>query len=287
MVRYFALGSVKAIVMNGNGGNDSLTVSDLVLKPVTLNGGAGDDTLRGGGGNDTLNGGNGADTLDGGRGGDVFNGGAGVDTVTYASRTKSLYVNINNIADDGEGFPDASVEKDNVKTDVENLKGGSAADWFMGSSAANTFQGFGGDDLLMGGAGDDVLIGGDGNDAFGGEGGGGADKYYGEAGDDFFYGEGSDNVYFSGGDGDDEFYVTFGGTLVGGNGNDKFYAGGSAPITINAGAGNDIIDVCNGEVKDIVDGGTGTDQVKIDKFSNTQLDKTTNCETILVGVAGF
>ena len=62
-------GTSGADLIEGLGGTD------------TLNGGAGDDTLLGGNGGDTLNGGNGDDLLDGGAATDQLNGGAGNDTL--------------------------------------------------------------------------------------------------------------------------------------------------------------------------------------------------------------
>ncbi len=59
-------------------------------------------------------------------------GDVGTDTATYASRTAPLTVTIDGIANDG-----ATAEgDDNVKTDVENLVGGSAKDSLTGSGGA-------------------------------------------------------------------------------------------------------------------------------------------------------
>jgi hypothetical protein len=69
-------------------GNDSFSVGPSISVPVSMNGGAGLDSLRGGSGADTAIGGkgsdrlfgnNGQDTLRGGKGGDVLKGGKGRD----------------------------------------------------------------------------------------------------------------------------------------------------------------------------------------------------------------
>jgi Ca2+-binding RTX toxin-like protein len=94
----------QAIVVEGRGGNDTLTIRDangpmpratlrgedgndtLTTSAATgdrLNGGDGEDTLNSRGGNDLLFGGNDNDTLiwDAGGGNDVFGGGAGLDAI--------------------------------------------------------------------------------------------------------------------------------------------------------------------------------------------------------------
>jgi Ca2+-binding RTX toxin-like protein len=64
---------------NGGAGDDVVVVGRTVPAPVTLRGGAGDDTLVGGAGNDRLMGGPGDDTLIGRGGNDALYGGAGND----------------------------------------------------------------------------------------------------------------------------------------------------------------------------------------------------------------
>src|SRR6185369_10658507 len=98
-------------------------------------GGTGNDRIYGGDGNDLIRGGTGNDSISGGSGNDVIyaesapdgadnmNGGTGTDTLTYASRTGAVRVDLDNVADDG-----ASTEKDNAKSDIENITGGAGAD---------------------------------------------------------------------------------------------------------------------------------------------------------------
>jgi Ca2+-binding RTX toxin-like protein len=64
----FAVGSVKSVVINARGGNDQLLGRTNLTKPMTLRGGAGDDTLVGG------------------ARGDVFEGGTGQDRAATSSR---------------------------------------------------------------------------------------------------------------------------------------------------------------------------------------------------------
>jgi Ca2+-binding RTX toxin-like protein len=139
--------SVEGVI--GGNGNDDIT------------GASGPNTLRGGPGTDTLNGAGGNDTLQGDRCcsffADVFNGGDGNDTVTYRDHFSALTVDIDGVADDGQ---DGGAEGDNVRTNVENVIGGSGSDTITGNNASNTLSGQGGSDTLIGGGSGDTLAGG-------------------------------------------------------------------------------------------------------------------------------
>jgi Ca2+-binding RTX toxin-like protein len=174
--------SGRADTISGGGGAD------------VLNGGAGDDTLNGGAGTDVLNGGANRDNLDGGTEADAFNGGADQDTADYDSRTVSVTVDLDGVADDG-----ATGELDNVGVDVERILGGSAADTLTGSNLAdvpNTLDGNQGSDTLIGLAGQDGLVGNEGDDTM--LGGAGFDDFFPGAGqDDMTGGTERDEVFYS------------------------------------------------------------------------------------------
>lgn len=149
--------------LNGGGGNDVLDARDGTN---TLNGGDGDDSMVGGANVDTFNGGNGNDSMLGYGSGDIFNGNAGVDRVNYSDKSATVTVTINGTANDG-----VSGEADNVKTDIENITGGSAGDSITAQSSgsvANVLDGAGGNDTLNGNDGADTLIGGTGIDTVNG-----------------------------------------------------------------------------------------------------------------------
>jgi Ca2+-binding RTX toxin-like protein len=160
-------------VIKGNGGND---IIDGGAGNDKLYGGAGNDTLIGGKGNDTLNGDAGKDklsgsagndTLVGGTGNDTFIGGTGTDTVSYSyitSKTKPVIASIDGAANDG-----VSGERDNIRTDVENITGSSSNDTLTGSSAKNVLSGGSGKDTINGGAGNDTINGGAGDDVLNGD----------------------------------------------------------------------------------------------------------------------
>ncbi len=97
-----------AIVVNGLGGNDTLDATTLSGVKLTLDGGAGNDTINGSSGADLLIGGDGNDTIDGKRGDDlalmgagndvfVWNPGDGNDTVEGQDGTDTLRFNGANV----------------------------------------------------------------------------------------------------------------------------------------------------------------------------------------------
>jgi Ca2+-binding RTX toxin-like protein len=114
--------SIAGFEVNAGGGNDSVSVAQAITIPVTMRGGAGNDTLIGGSGPDKLLGGPGDDRLVGGRGDDVLIGGPGDDV----------------------------------------LYGGPGNDVLYGGPGNDVLIGGPGDDVLKGGPGEDVLRGGTG-----------------------------------------------------------------------------------------------------------------------------
>jgi Ca2+-binding RTX toxin-like protein len=81
----FDRANISRVIVYGNDGNDTITVStDMDPINTVLSGDAGDDVLRGGGGNNFLDGGDGNDKLYGGAGRDMLVGGWGQDTLEGA-----------------------------------------------------------------------------------------------------------------------------------------------------------------------------------------------------------
>ena len=137
-------------VVAGGAGNDILDGS--ATGPVGFDGA---DAVSGDAGDDSLEGGDGDDTMAGGPGVDTMSGELGRDTVEYASARSEVEVTLNDRADDGE-----QGERDNVRTDVENVSGGGVQDTFTGSRDANTLDGGTGEDYVDGRRGRDELLGG-------------------------------------------------------------------------------------------------------------------------------
>jgi Ca2+-binding RTX toxin-like protein len=79
------IGTSENLVVNMNGGDDTFVGSNGLapLISLTVDGGAGNDSITGGDGNDLLIGGDGNDVIEGGRGNDVMFGGAGDDVFTW------------------------------------------------------------------------------------------------------------------------------------------------------------------------------------------------------------
>jgi Ca2+-binding RTX toxin-like protein len=115
-----------------------------------IDGGAGNDRLTGGSGADFLPGHDGNDTLAGGNGSDLLVGGNGVDTVTYATRTSPVSVNIDGLSNDGNANDGPVGARDNIDSTVENLIGGAGADTLTGSARANRITGGPAADRLRG-----------------------------------------------------------------------------------------------------------------------------------------
>src|SRR5215471_12306209 len=79
------IGTSENLVVNMNGGDDSFSATNGLagLIAITVDGGAGNDTILGGDGNDRLLGGDGNDFIDGNRGADTVFLGAGDDVVQW------------------------------------------------------------------------------------------------------------------------------------------------------------------------------------------------------------
>jgi Ca2+-binding RTX toxin-like protein len=79
------IGTSENLVVNANGGDDTFTAGNglATLIAITVDGGAGNDTLTGGDGADSLNGGDGNDLINGGRGNDSIFLGAGDDVFVW------------------------------------------------------------------------------------------------------------------------------------------------------------------------------------------------------------
>ena len=171
------LGRGGADSLDGGGGADSLSGHDGPDQLFggagidALSGGSGDDLVRGGApalvgadgsdslkgdeGNDRLLGDEGDDTLDGGTGADSMSGGDGTDTADFQSRFESIATTLDALPNDG-----APGERDNVGTDVENVRGGRLDDDIEGDARSNVLEGRAGEDYADGGRGPDDLDGG-------------------------------------------------------------------------------------------------------------------------------
>ena len=221
------IGTSEKLVLNANGGDDSFSATGnlAALIAITVDGGAGNDTLLGSNGVDVLLGGNGNDFADGQQGNDVESivaktlGGADNVVVNDLSGTDVVDVRADLAAIGGD-----DAQPDNVITNATNgddvvsvtglgpnaLLSGLAAQVSVSGAIAGsdrvTVNALAGDDVVDatglaadsalltadGGDGDDVLLGGDGNDTL--LGGAGDDVLIGGPGNDTTDGGLGDNV---------------------------------------------------------------------------------------------
>jgi Ca2+-binding RTX toxin-like protein len=161
--------------IHGGPGNDQLTGG---TEDDRIHGDADADLLIGDAGLDALDGGDGADTLRGLADRDTYAGGAGHDLLDWSDETTPVTADFDGFADDGAGGAGEL-----LPSDVEAVRGGSAADTLTAGPSGKTLYGGAGADALTGGLGadtlgggadGDVLTGGGGKDAF--DGGPGADR---------------------------------------------------------------------------------------------------------------
>ena len=127
-----------------------------------------------------------------------MNGGAGNDSVSYATDTAAVRIDLLS----GRGGLGATGDIANA---FENAIGTAFNDIIGGNALANRLAGGAGNDVIQGFDGNDVLIGDAGNDAL--FGGAGNESILGEAGDDFIVG-GTGNDGLRGGAGKDTFFFS-------------------------------------------------------------------------------
>jgi Ca2+-binding RTX toxin-like protein len=227
------LAGVERANLTGGPGNNVLSAALFTLGPVTLTGGAGNDTLTGTAFADQLTGGIGDDSIGGGNGNDLLvetldtsltltnsglTGGLGNDTLSSIERA-SLTGGATNNDFDATAF-----------TGPVTLIGGDGNDSLHGGSA---------NDLLTGGVGDDQLFGGDGIDTLTET----ADTDFtltnsalvsSATGADFI--DRVERVQLTGGAGDNTFTVSgatsFAATLTGGAGTDRVVSADDANFTL-------------------------------------------------------
>ncbi|NEZ56549.1 calcium-binding protein [Adonisia turfae] len=286
--------SIEKFKINGQGGDDSLTVGDLTdsdVQKVVFSGGDGNDILdaressteikaRGGNGNDLLQGGSAEDTFYGGAGDDVVVGQRGDDTA-YLGRGDDRFIWNNG---DGSDFIDGD-----AGFDITQVNGADGAGDEFDLSQENGQAIFNRLNLGLFTLTNEEI------EQF---------EINGQGGDDSLTvndltGSDVQKVVFSGGDGNDTLDARESSTTIeafGGDGDDLLL-GGSAVDTFFAGAGNDIVvgqrgnDIAyleegddrfiwnNGDGSDFINGGLGFDVTQVngadgagDEFDLRQVD---------------
>ena len=219
-----ALVGIERAVLTGGPGDNALSAAAFTLGPVTLVGGAGNDTLTG-----TAR----ADVLTGGLGSDSVVGLGGLDRLVETLDDPTVTLTNTSLATEGLGT-DVLVSIEQVE-----LTGGPADNVFdAGSFSAGpvTLTGGAGNDILIGGTGDDLLTGGAGDDTLAG--GVGIDTVTETADTDFTL---FDNALVSAATGIDLLTGNERMSLVGGAGDNSFTVSGvtAFAVTLAGGAGSD------------------------------------------------
>jgi Ca2+-binding RTX toxin-like protein len=170
----FTVNAPNKVIVHGNAGNDTISVSSDIGVPVVFYGDAGNDYLSGGSYNDILDGGAGDDRLLSGAADDFLYGGPGNDTLAGGLGTDYAY---GDSYLDSNGNPQLPAPAQQGK---DLLSGAGGNDFLFGQGGNDTLNGGQGSDLMRGGDGNDIMSGDDGDDTLSGD--LGADKLYGRAG---------------------------------------------------------------------------------------------------------
>ncbi len=215
------------LTADGGNGNDTIKMAATVTNAVTLLGGVGNDLLVGGAGDDTLNGGIGNDWLNGGDGSDLLTGEVGNDVYAFDNASTNQIDTVVELAGEGTDLLNFSTLTTGVTADLTSITALATMSHRIivgGTSdqAANleNIKGGSANDTLIGNASNNVLTGNGGNDTLSGlggsdqlDGGNGNDTLLGGVGSDVLTG-GIGNDWLNGGDGSN--------ILIGGQGDDVY-----------------------------------------------------------------
>ncbi|QJB56188.1 FecR domain-containing protein [Pseudodesulfovibrio sp. zrk46] len=151
--------AVETFGYQGTDGNDSLDISSV--SATFLDWGSEDlFKLEGFGGDDTITGGAKNDIIEGGDGADVLDGGGGTNTLTYASSTVGVSIDMT-----GQTASGGHATGDTITwASFSSIVGGSGGDSITGTTGNETLSGGAGNDFLYGGGGSDTVLGGTGDD---------------------------------------------------------------------------------------------------------------------------
>jgi len=161
------LTGLTGVVVVGGEGNDSLSADSSLTLPLTLRGGAGNDTLVGGGGQCVLVGGAGNDSLIGGdgvsllvpgarldytnapTGNDTLMGGSGPSYADFSHRTDNLYLSNDNTGNSGDT---AAGEATVIESSVTNIFAGTGNDTIVSTTPGSFLSaGYGSSQLTSAG----------------------------------------------------------------------------------------------------------------------------------------
>jgi Ca2+-binding RTX toxin-like protein len=289
------------VSVNGGAGNDTASYQSNGAVTVDLttwihDGAAADDTLTG---IENLTGSSGDDVLRGNGSVNIFDGALGADTMVGRAGSDIYYVdNAGDVVVEtaGGGANDEvrvrTIASYTLTAEVEHLvnltdaaftgTGNASANHMTGGNAVDTFYGGAGADTLDGGGGNDLLYGEGDHDIL--NGGPGSDYMAGGLGNDTYYVDTTGDVVVEAGNGGiDQVYTSLSSYALTVNVENLTFTGtSSAAITATGNAVNNIIVTLAGN--DIVTGGNGHDEL----FGNAGDDVLygDNGEDLLIGGPG-
>jgi len=238
------------VTINALGGNDTIDnyFAGDYTRFVSINAGAGNDSVYSSGDNVTIDGGDGKDTVSSYGDSVSINGGTGNDCISNSYDS--------NVTIDG-GTGNDEITSEGSKNSINAGAGDDLIDIISGEKI--TIDAGDGNDYVSNLSASQVTInGGAGNDSI--------ENYHGfvngGSGDDFISGSGTING------GADDDTISGSGIIDGGTGNDKIYGDGS----VNGGAGDDTIDCSLGYSLTIA-GGKGNDSILLDWFTSDRVIK--------------
>lgn len=144
---YHITAPITGIVVYGKSGNDNISVSSPSGIPLTIYGGAGDDTIVASAGNSVIDGGEGNDTITMTSGNNNIDGAEGNDNITTGSGNDTI---MGKEGDDVINAGDGNNYVDGAEGD-DNIQSGAGSDVLIGGAGIDTLHSGGGDDLLFGG----------------------------------------------------------------------------------------------------------------------------------------
>lgn len=264
--RYDAHGDPVGMTLTGTAGADVINLDAGQL--LTVDGGAGNDSITGSSGDDVLLGGLGADSLIGAAGSDLLDGGAGADRLSGGAGDDVYRVdNVADVLTEATGGGDDMVESSVswiLAANFEHLSlTGSNNINGTGNAQGNVIVGNSGNNVLDGKAGADVMSGGAGNDTYVVDNQGDYVDEQAASGTDLV----SSSVSFTLGDHLENLTLT-GNTAIDGNGNSGGNAllGNGADNALDGAGGDDVINgqggndnLSGGAGNDILTGGLGND----------------------------
>jgi Ca2+-binding RTX toxin-like protein len=160
---------VSGLVVNGNAGNDRITIQSGVLNLLnTTNGGDGNDQIFGSTGINVINGGNGNDYIEGGGGADTLSGGAGIDTSSYEHSRAAVNIDMHDVTAGLIPVSGGDANGDLVSNNFENVVGSPQSDLIYGNDSNNVIVGGASNDTILARGGNDTIIGGHGGDSMSG-----------------------------------------------------------------------------------------------------------------------